>query len=347
MNRIHRLRLFLLPIFLALAACAGKDMPGGEVSLAPLLEDPVFMENIRASGTLGARGITIVAPSSGFSEKGGERFRAIAAALGVTFPKTALNRKAVPYHANSDDARLQHLAAALADPGTEVIWAALGGYGSGRLLADLAKLPAPSKKIIIGYSDITFLHLYFQKLGWRTVHAPLFGEIASSRKDTDTFRRLAELLAGRIDDLRYEGFIPRNAAARRMQNPVRGAVTGGNLTCVTAAVGTPWALDAAGKIVFLEDVKEPGYKIDRMLTQLDNAGHFRGVKAIIFGTFTAGDENTAYALERFARTCSVPVFSSDLFGHGPKNYPLIFNAPAVLEKTGGTYVLSIRADSLP
>lgn len=349
MNRITMLWVLVALFFLVMGGCAAKDAPPVDTALPALLEDPVFMENIKLSGTLGTKGITIIAPSSGFSENGARKFHAIADTLGVNFPQDSLNRRAVPFHANSDTARFTLLAAALADPDTEVIWAALGGYGASRLLESLATLPEPParKKIIVGYSDITFLHLYFQKLGWRTVHASLFGELASTRKDPENFRRLAALLAGRVELLRYEGLVPFNDAAAKLARPVRGVVTGGNLTCVTAAVGTPWALDAAGKILFLEDVKEPGYKIDRMLTQLRNAGQLQGVLAIVFGTFTAGDQNTPFALERFAKTCLVPVFKTDLFGHGAKNYPLVFNAPAVLENASGGYRLSIRADMLP
>ena len=350
MNRITMLWALAASFFLVMGGCAGKDAPRVDTALPPLLEDAAFLENIGRSGKLGAKGITIVAPSSGFSENGARKIHVIANALGVKFPAASLNRNAVPYHANSDEARLQFLAGALADPGTEVVWAALGGYGSSRLLEGLANLPAPSgKKIVIGYSDITFLHLYFQKLGWRTIHAPLFGELASSRKDTDNFRRLAELLAGRVDMLRYDGLVPCNDAAEKLARPLRGVVTGGNLACVTAALGTPWALDASGKILFLEDVKEPGYKIDRMFTQLQGAGLVKNARAVILGTFTVGDENTPFALERFAKTCPIPVFKSDLFGHGKKNYPLIFNAPAVLEKIPGSNEarISIRADMLP
>jgi muramoyltetrapeptide carboxypeptidase len=93
-------------------------------------------------------------------------------------------------------------------------------------------------------------------------------------------------------------------------------------------------LEPKGKIIFLEDGGEPGYKIDRMLTQLRGAGAFQGARAVVLGEFTPGDGFTEFALDRFARELGKPVFRSDKFGHGPKNYPLILNAPAVINRSG-------------
>lgn len=332
------------------AGCAARYPGGHDARLPSLLEEPAFLGDLERA-RLKRGGIALIAPSSGFSDESARAVRVLATALGASLPENAFSAGAVPYSANADTVRLELLAEALADPDIGIIWAALGGYGSSRLLDGLARLPVSDfpKKILIGYSDITFLHLYVQKLGWQTVHGSLFAELRGTSRDADNFRLLAALLAGNMDELRYGPLKPCNAAARTA-GPIRSVVTGGNLTCLAAAVGTPWALDAAGKILLLEDVKEPGYKIDRMLTQLRDAGQLDGVRAVILGTFTAGDQFTEYALERFARDCGIPVFKTDIFGHGAKNYPLIFNAPAVLEgNTNGedSFSLSIRASLLP
>lgn len=341
----------LLTLGLFSAGCAIKKPLTPQERAPKLSDDPAFLADLRQTRPQGPGGIAVVAPSSGPADNGASA-HALADKLGVRFPQSAVDNRQVPYNATSDQARLRLLADALTDPAVEVIWALRGGYGSSRLLSGLSRLALPrsTKKILIGYSDITFLHLFFQKKGWKTVHASLFGELDSQSKDEDNFRRLAALLAGRVKELRYAEIHPYNQAALALTRPVRAVLTGGNLTCIAAAEGTPWPLQASGKILFLEDVKEPGYKIDRMLTQLRLAGSLKGVKAVVLGAFTTGDEFTEHALKRFASDCGIPVFKTEQFGHGPQNFPLIFNALATLQQNPddkGAFILRIRADQLP
>lgn len=348
----------LLLLLLSLAGCAGRAQQE-PVTMPPLLDDPSFVQDMRMSRTMvSATGhtekmkrIVAVAPSSGVKEDAEPTLRAMAGKLDVVIPSRTFSREAVPYNANSDDVRLNALVDALADPDIAVVWAVRGGYGASRLLERLARMPVSlfSKKIVIGYSDITFLHLFLQKLGWQTVHGAMFAELANSAKDENNFRALARLLAGKVPVLQYEGLTPCNAAAKALARPVRGVIVGGNLACLVAATGTPWEVDAAGKILFLEEVQEPGYKLDRMLTQLKDAGQLDGVQAIILGEFSAGDTFTTFALERFAKDCPIPIFETKLFGHGPTNLPLLLNAPAVLgEKLHGSDAvkLTIQTDAL-
>ncbi|MDL2317405.1 LD-carboxypeptidase, partial [Desulfovibrio sp. OttesenSCG-928-A18] len=344
-----RVCVFILVLPLLIAGCSARQNTAPSARAPVLIGDQSFLADLRQAREIRGGGIAIVAPSSGMGEERTRQARAAAQAIGAVFPENAMAPGLVPYTANSDAVRLKLLAEALADPDTAIIWAARGGYGSSRLLEGLTLLPPPPRpKILIGYSDVTFLHLYWQKQGWRTVHGAMFGEMSNPAKDENNFRILAALLAGRLRELRYEGIAPCNDAAWELSRPVRAPLTGGNLTCIAAAAGTPWALDARGKILFLEDVKEPGYKIDRMLTQLRAAGLLAGVEAILLGGFTSGDEHSAYALQRFAGDCGIPVFASEQFGHGASNLPLIFNADASLEPgSGKAFTLRIRADKLP
>lgn len=321
-------------VLLSGAGCVAKQKPAPMYRLSALLDDPGFMQDLKQAQQSRPEGIMAVAPGSGLTGENRQLAFALAAKAGIAFLPAAFDDAKLPYAANSDEARLANLCAAFANPDSDIIWAMRGGYGSSRLLEGLADFfrQARRQKVLVGYSDITFLHLFLQKYGWRTVHGSMLWEMANPEKDEKNFRLLAGLLSGRIQELRYDGLQPCNPAARALRAPVEAVVTGGNLTCLAAASGSPWALDARGKILLLEDVDEPGYKIDRMLTQLRLAGHFTGVKAIILGTFSAGDKHTAFALEQFSSECPFPVFATDIFGHGPKNYPLIFNAPAVLYK---------------
>ena len=324
--------------------------------LPALVNDEVFIEDVQRMGRAGqttpatTAHIAAIAPSSGVGKKNEPLIRGMAEKLAVTIDANSFSRDPVPYTANTDDHRLNALVEALVDPDIEVIWTMRGGYGASRLLEGLSRVPSRlfHKKMLIGYSDITFLHLFFQKLGWQTVHGAMFAEMANPAKDEQNFRQLARLVSGQLPVLTYTGLKPRNRAAHALAEPIRGVITGGNLTCVAAAVGTPWGLDASGKILFLEDVEEPGYKVDRMLTQLTAAGQLEGVRAILFGAFSDGDALTAYALERFANESPVPVFSSEQFGHGPTNLPLLFNAPATLgEKVPDTDEVTLSIQVTP
>lgn len=326
----------VLAAFVMLGFWLGADREEWERPLPRLLDDAGFRADLARSAARGAAGVAVVAPGSGLRGENAARAREMARRLGVSFAETALDEMRVPYNATDDDTRLELLVRALTDPEIDVVWALRGGYGAGRLLARLSETPGlDRRKVFVGYSDMTFLHLFLQRENWRTVHAAMFWDLNGSRKGEENLRRLAALLAGRVEELRYDGLEPCNDAARRAASPIEGVMTGGNLTCVAALCGTPWALEPAGKILMLEDVKESGYKIDRMLTQLRAAGAFEGAAAVVLGSFSRGDEHTEYALRRFAEDFPGPVFRTDLFGHGEKNYPLVFGAPAVISAEGG------------
>lgn len=284
----------------------------------------------------GVRGVAVVAPASGLKMEGSEKARRMAASLGLALPDAAMKPGVVPYNANDDETRTRLFLDALNNPDVRVLWALRGGYGSGRLLDAVAKAAPPEKKkILVGYSDMTFLHQLVQRWGWPSVHGAMFWELASKNNDPKNFQLLSDLLAGKETTVRYDDIKPFNQAAEETHAPIKGVVRGGNLTCLAAGLGTPWAVDVSdenGVILFIEDVDEPGYKIDRMLTQLRLAGAFDSVKAILMGTFSKGDAATEFALERFAKECDTPIFRNSLFGHGAVNYPLVFNVPAGIER---------------
>lgn len=345
----RKLALFcLLTIaFLAIKILSPAKPVTTQKPFSPLLDDAAFLAVLDHSPKNGRKGIALVAPGSGLHGDDVERLRELAQKAGLALPDEAVDPGVVPYTANSDAKRLRLLEAALNDPDVGTLWAIRGGYGSGRLLPALDTLRLPERqKLFVGYSDMTFLHLFLLKKNWRTVHGSMFWELGNPDADEDNFRLLARVLSGETRELSYDGIAPFNAAAKTIARPIEASVTGGNLTCLAAAAGTPWQPDTAGKILLLEDVKEKGYKLDRMLTQLEQAGYFDRVAAVLLGTFTKGDDHTEFALERFAADCGKPVFRTDLFGHGRKNRPLVFGAPATLAKApdGDAFTLRIRLD---
>ncbi|BCV20734.1 S66 peptidase family protein [Moorella sp. Hama-1] len=190
------------------------------------------------------------------------------------------------YLAGSDDRRLADLHRMFRDPEVQAIVCLRGGYGSLRLLAYLDYgLIAAHPKILVGYSDITALHLAInKKTGLVTFHGPMiYPELGCQTPSPYT----AESLLRTLTATEPPGPIPTApgmpAAVTINPGQARGIVTGGNLSLVVATLGTPYEIDTRGKILFLEEVDEAPYRLDRMLTQLHLAGKLYEAAGIVCG----------------------------------------------------------------
>jgi len=261
-----------------------------------------------------------------------------------------LVEKNIIFHANSDENRFLQLKNALEDKSSNtIIWTLRGGYGSARLIDYLSQCPKPkTEKIFIGSSDITALHLFLsQQWGWRTIHGAGLASLLNPNQDPQNFERIATIVSKSKKTLTLDPLIPLNTAASKIKK-ISGCITGGNLATLQTNIGTPWQIQTAGKILFLEEVGEKGYRIDRALNHLKQAGLLKDVHSIILGQFIASDasdnsdapliaETIRIAIERFATDTQIPVFKNDQFGHGPTNYPIVYNAKSdiiVNEKPG-------------
>lgn len=234
--------------------------------------------------------------------------------------------QSIPYHSAPDTKRLVLLQKALHNPSTSIIWGYRGGYGSARLIEGLEKTKPPKNpKLFVGYSDLTALHLFFsQRWNWKTLHAPVAKEFIHKRSNFDLLKDVLEKKEKRLilDDL-----VPLNKHAKG----THGLLTGGNLTILSTSVGTSWQIQANDKIIFIEDVGEKGYQVDRYLLHLRQAGVFDHARAVIFGDFAnPSDTHVTYALERFASEVPIPVFKSSQFGHGTINRPLLYHGLATI-----------------
>lgn len=221
---------------------------------------------------------------------------------------------------------------------SKAIWCLRGGYGSMRLVPLLKKLRPPKKpKLFVGFSDITSLHLYFnQAWGWPTIHGRTISQLSSELAGTDDRKILKKLIFGEQSDLTFKNLIPMNEAAREMKE-IKGKIIGGNLRILQSSLGTDWELKPKGKMLFIEDVSERGYSIDRMLEQMHQAKIIhKGLKALIVGDFTDGQEKDGsdlnqLALERFAARVDYPVLKGLKCGHGSEfNYAIPFYTNSVL-----------------
>ncbi|NND33396.1 MAG: LD-carboxypeptidase [Saprospiraceae bacterium] len=235
------------------------------------------------------------------------------------------------YLSGTDTQRLADLHRMFGDQSIKAIWCIRGGYGCTRLLPSIDyRLIRKNPKILLGYSDITALHLAIQKeCGLITYHGP----VASSRPTDYTMNTLKEVLfksePGTIK-LAETDSNPNTSSNYVIYNgQAEGALVGGNLSLLAALAGTRWCPSYAGKIVFIEDVGEKPYRIDRMLVQLFQSTDLREASGIILGQFNDCEakpgENTLSLRETLQHQFSklkVPVFYGFSFGHVDDNCTL-------------------------
>ncbi len=233
-----------------------------------------------------------------------------------------------PYHSDEDEVRFNDLKNALYSD-SKIIWCLRGGYGSARLLEKLSKLKKPkTAKILIGYSDITALHLFLnQKWGWSSIHGPMITSFSDAQFEKKCLAEIKNLLFSSKDQKEFK-FLPLNPFAELTKTKITGELIGGNLAMVQSLIGTSFELKAKDKIIFLEDINEKGYQVDRMLNHLCMSGALANAKAIVLGDFSGGDESSGenyvpFALTRFSLMQKIPVYRSSEFGHGKINRPLV------------------------
>jgi muramoyltetrapeptide carboxypeptidase len=241
--------------------------------------------------------------------------------------------------------RLDDLHAMFRDPEVRAVFCIRGGYGSMQLLDKIDyDLIRRNPKVFLGYSDITAMHLAIQRrAGLVTFHGPI---VLSSFTDytQQNFRRA-------LFDTRPPGKLsnPAESNPLRPEHPLRtvrggvasGRLVGGNLSLVTALMGTPYEIETRGRILFIEDVGEEPYRIDRMLTQLRLAGKFDEAAGVIFGECSecapndykpsfAWDATLGEVIDNAFGSLRVPVLSGLTIGHTADQLTLPLGVQATL-----------------
>lgn len=250
-----------------------------------------------------------------------------------------------PYFAQSDSIAAHQLIEAIQNPYSDLIWAIRGGWGSLRLLPFLDKIKKhKQKKYLMGFSDITFLHVFLNlNWNWKTIHGPNFSSLATLSKSK------IKKIINDIQDNNFPtltGLVALNESAKNCTH-LDGKLTGGNLRVIQSMLGTKWHPKFANRILFLEDVGERGYSIDRMLTQLEHSHALEKVKAIVLGDFSEGLERNGkdykkYALNDFAKRSSIPVFYGAKAGHGKINLYMLFNEKYSISKANNKFIMSLN-----
>ena len=245
------------------------------------------------------------------------------------------------YLAGTDEQRASDLNAMYADPEVRAVFAMRGGWGCARILPllDWATIRA-NPKLLVGFSDVTALHLAFaSRAGFPTIHGP---NAANSWREASwgSFWRLG--FSGQTPTL--GGPEPAWPITTLRPGKARGRLLGGNLSVLTALVGTPWLPDFHGAILFLEDTGEAEYRIDRMMSQLALAGILDEVAGVAFGQCTRCTSGVANyigftvpeILRQYLAPLGVPAFHGANIGHVANQLCVPVGADVELDAEAGT-----------
>ncbi len=244
--------------------------------------------------------------------------------LKVVYGKNLFNQN--NHFAGTDDERAADFQQALDNPNVKAIWCARGGYGSVRILdkLDFSKF-IKNPKWIIGYSDITVFHNYVHILGIESLHALMATSLREKPEDiTETIETFRKALFG--EKLKYTIL----SSEYNQKGKAKGQLVGGNLTLLMTMLGSDNSISTDGKILFIEEIGEYKYHIDRMLQSLKRAGYFKNLKGIIVGGITDIKKNSTSWGEPIEKLIlnhidnpNIPVLFDFPSGHNKNNQALI------------------------
>ncbi len=247
------------------------------------------------------------------------------------------------YFSGTDAQRLADLQQMMDDPSVQAILCGRGGYGLSRIIDQLHfKKFIRNPKWILGYSDITLLHSHiYRKFGIVTAHSPMAGAFNDPMSPNEYTGSVADLLAGKKMSYAIPGHVYNRPGT------AVGPLTGGNLTLLAHAIGTGSGLKTKGSIVFLEDIGEYLYNIDRMLRQLKRAGKLDKASGMVIGHFTDCKDTErpfgqdAYSIVReVLKDFDFPVCYGFPVGHQVENYALKHGMLSRLQVSPGTVKLT-------
>lgn len=238
------------------------------------------------------------------------------------------------YLAADDNTRAEALHQALTHPDIKAIFTTRGGYGCARLLPYLGDIVIPTPRLVVGFSDITTLHVHFTgQPNYQGLHAPcvatqqLLGDNPDSAQNREALQQT--LFTGRPTPLRLTTIqhgISNDAYTRMLNAPTAG----GCLSLLVTSLGTPHEIQTKGKTLLIEEVGESPYSVDRMLTHLKNAGKLNGLAGLIIGEMVnccSPHIDIEVVLGDVLGELDCPVYSTQDFGHGAVNLPWFYQRP--------------------
>jgi muramoyltetrapeptide carboxypeptidase len=334
----------ILAIPAAASMAAALSVPSMAAPQAPWM--PVQKpRRLRTGDTVG-----LISPASASDEAYEITFAEEAIRAMGMVPKRGANiAKQYGYFAGEDKARAQDVNAMFADKSVTAIMAMRGGWGAARILPYLDfNMIRANPKPLIGFSDITALHMALQaKTGMVSFHGPNAGS-AWGNLSLDSFRPLlfdAQAVTYANPPARDDRLVQRRWRTHIIQGgKASGRLIGGNLSVITSLAGTPYMPDMKGAILFVEDVDEAQYRIDRMLTQLGQAGYLSGLSGFIFGqcnNCSVKDDSIngftlSSVLEQHIKPLGIPAFQGAFFGHMADQFTLPIGINAEIDAAAGT-----------
>lgn len=304
---------------------------------------PVRAPALKRGDTVG-----VVAPAAAVERESLERGLSLLESIGlrVRVSEHVLGRDGIL--AGTDRRRGEELQAFFADPDIRAIFAARGGYGSGRILPLLDfDAIGLTPKPFIGFSDVTFLlNSIVDRAGLVAIHGPMLAfEQEIQERHRRSFEHLRKLLTGELARFEME--------ARTVVHPgsAEGILMGGCLSIIAAMAGTPYFPVLDGRILFLEEVGEKAYRIDRLLVQLRQAGLLDRCAGIVFGAIhpVGADDNEQKLIARFITEQTagfgIPVLFGIEAGHGTDNLALPLGVRARIDSDTRRLIITEAAVS--
>ncbi|WP_456461584.1 S66 peptidase family protein [Reichenbachiella sp.] len=288
--------------------------------------------------------IGLITPASAVTRQAFEKAVENLEAMGFVVKYTDNMSVRKGFLAGTDQQRLDDLHKMFADPDVDGIVCARGGYGSGRLLPKINyDLIKANPKVLVGYSDITaLLYGIHQKTGLVCFHGPV-GASEYSEFTDKAFEQV--LMKGKAPKLERpkeweENEDPAFQYLPIVEGTAEGALVGGNLSLMCSLMGTPYDIDFKGKIVFIEEIGESPYRVDRMLTQLLNSGKLSEAKGVAMGVFRGCE--TKLDDPDFALSTSLENVLKDRFGH--MNIPVLYGLPIGHIDDNATLPFGVQAE---
>lgn len=297
----------------------------------------VLPERLHVGDTVGLVSSAFRAPEDSIIEDAKARLEALG--LHVKYGKYVFARKA--YFAGTDQERAKDINEMFADPSIKAIFEVRGGWGSSRILPylDYAMIKK-NPKIIVGFSDITSLLLAINaKTGLVTFHGTMgveeWPEFTVNYLKKVLFDGELVTFSNPVTEVNYKNDIIQTSDRIRVINKgiTEGRILGGNLSTLVAMLGSKYLPNWQGAILFVEDVDEDYYKIDRMMSQLQLAGVLTQIAGFVFGQCVScgpksgsasmlGSENLDQILEHYIKPLGIPAWSGAMIGHMPKMWTL-------------------------
>lgn len=237
--------------------------------------------------------------------------------------------------AGDDTLRAKDLQEMINAPDIDIIWCARGGYGTARILdrVDFSSL-LKRNKIIVGYSDVTALHAHLNTLNIPSIHATMPINVADN--STAALESLQQLWEGKTNHYTWEDTV----CTHQLQT-IEGEIVGGNLSVLYSILGSASNLQTDNKILFIEDLDEYLYHIDRMILNLKRNGYFSHLKALVIGAMTQMHDNavpfgktTQEIILSHTESLGFPVIFGFPAGHIPDNRAILLGEKAVFHLNG-------------